>query len=194
MAVYDPEMHKDGIGGTVLFTVYYDKNTPSAVQNKLIFSIKDRSLCKNFEFAAKELAALIWTEADFVCRDGAAHENSVIAWIPRRKRAIGIHGFDHMERLAKCLSEILEIEAVPIIVRLDGASEQKQLNAKERFNNAFASITLSEDHDVLGKNVILIDDVITSGASMKAAARLLALAGARNIISVAIAKSDRPLD
>ncbi len=181
-------------GVTCLFSVYYSAKDPTAVQNRLIFSLKDRASGRVCTFIARELCHIIESEADFVYPGSAAHENALIAWIPRRKKSVRKYGFDHMERVAVCLSEMLDIKALPLLTRLSGSSEQKQLDSRERFQNAASTIKLSTEYDILGKDIILIDDVTTSGASISGAAGLLISAGARNIISVALAKSDRPLD
>ncbi len=193
-AVYDEEMQKTGQGGICLFSVYYSAKVRMAVQNQLIFSLKEHAPKRVAEFVARELCDIIESEAHFVCRGSAAHENALITWIPRRKKSVRKYGFDHMERVAMCLSEMLDIKALPLLTRLSCSSEQKRLDSKERMRNSESTIKLSLGYDISWADIILIDDVTTSGASIASAARLLFSAGARNIISVALAKSDTPLD
>ncbi len=65
------------------------------------------------------------------------------------------------------------------------------LNRKERFENvqmAFACLRFSPQY-LVGKSVILIDDVFTSGATLKECARTLAASGADSIIALTAARS-----
>ncbi len=90
-------------------------------------------------------------------------------------RAIIKLGVDtNLEYIENGLRKIKETEA-----------QVKVSNRHARLNNLHNSFTASEE--VAGKNIIIIDDVITTGATMIEARRALKEAGAKKIIALAIA-------
>ena len=67
---------------------------------------------------------------------------------------------------------------------------QKTLNSMERRVNAERAYAL-RDCQIQGKNVLLIDDVITTGATINACARLLQQGGAQKVFPISIARTKR---
>ena len=81
--------------------------------------------------------------------------------------------------------------ASDVLLRLQHAPPQSSLPRKERLQNvqhAFAVDPLQR-HRLKGKRVVLIDDVMTSGASLTTAARVLRTAGAVHITGVVFART-----
>ena len=68
--------------------------------------------------------------------------------------------------------------------------EQKGLNKKERAFNAQSSYVYIEDSLKDYKNIILVDDIITSGATMYACAFQLYKHGANSVVPIAFAKDN----
>lgn len=109
----------------------------------------------------------------------------VITNLPTASARIRQRSFDQSELIAKCLSEMRQIRFVKTLNRL-GASRQvgatKELRSAQLKNAFWADFS-----DVKGKHVILVDDVITTGASVEVAARILKLSGAKKVIAVSFA-------
>lgn len=194
MTVFDEELLKTEQGGTALWTVYYTAGTRLTAVNRLIFRLKEQGNKRTVHFFARELAAMLEAEAPVLLSGGACHDKAVITWIPRRRDAVSKYGFDHMKRTASALSGLVDIESQPILCRRMFTREQKRLTKKERMKNMERSMCISKRYSVCGKTVVLIDDIITSGASLHTASRLLLSAGAERVIAVCIAASDSPLD
>ncbi len=193
MTVFDEGMMNTERGGAALWAVYYTAGTRLSTQNRIIFRLKERGDIRTVKFAARELAGVLISEASFILPGGAEHENAVITWIPRSYGAVVRYGFDHMKRTANALAGLLELEACPLLCRSIFTGEQKRLGRKARMDNAVRSMYVSEKYAFSGKTVVLIDDIITSGASLHAASELLLSAGAERVIAVCLAASDRPL-
>jgi predicted amidophosphoribosyltransferase len=78
------------------------------------------------------------------------------------------------------------------MVRRTGGSVQKMLGQEQRAKNAFAAFEAVPKHcaDLKGKCVILVDDVVTTGAGLSECARILYGCGAKRVLCVAIAADD----
>ena len=161
---------------------FYDAETENA-QNKVIYSLKRIRNKELTEFLAFELYPHI---IDEINASGISRDSLVFTWIPRKNSSISKYGFDQGRELAIALSRLFGKTAVPLFLRL-GGKEQKKLDIEQRKDNLENSVILnlnligfplSENRNDLrvileDKNVVIIDDVITTGASMKRAVELL---------------------
>ena len=83
---------------------------------------------------------------------------------------------------------------MPWLLRIRDTPAQSSLARKERLSNvahAFAIDPLRQ-RDLEGKNVILVDDVMTSGASLCAAAQALRQAGVGQVTALVFARAEHP--
>ena len=151
-----------------------EENLPS---NSVIYSLKRDNRRDVLTFLAKELSASI--------KIGIPNYSDLfITNVARRRKTIVKYGFDHTALLAKAIARELD---VPYIKALSSMAKhnQKKLSHKERSENArFKAISPKR---LVGKQFIIIDDVVTTGASMVAAASALKSAGVRSTVCAAIA-------
>lgn len=111
----------------------------------------------------------------------------VITYVPRSIDQKNEFGVDQSEFLAKRMSKMLDIPCEPLLIRV-GGKQQKRLHSKERIENvkeSFAPLPKAENY----KNVLLVDDVITTGATVTRCAQMLKMAGVKNVSVAAIAKT-----
>lgn len=74
-----------------------------------------------------------------------------------------------------------------VISRGKHTISQTNLNRKERQQNVHQAFHIKDGVDISGKTIILVDDLITTGATMNECARVLKENGAQGIIGVAVA-------
>lgn len=176
-----------GESGSVLYLVNYTPGEKDTVESRLMLNLKDRATGRIVRFTASELASVITEQ--MLC--GWDTCDAVITWIPRRRSAVINKGFDHMERVAKALSGILGIPCRKLLKRRLFSAEQKTLSGQKRRENAGRSMYISSGTDLTGKTVVIIDDIITSGASIDTATELLARAGAKLVTAVTVSATRR---
>ena len=112
----------------------------------------------------------------------------VLSWVPisaRRKRR---RGFDQVELLAAAVGRELGMEPVSLLKKVRNNPPQSGIPgpAELRANVIGAYEAINRDA-FLGKRVLLLDDVITTGATMGECARVLLTAGAKEVHGAAIA-------
>lgn len=151
--------------------------------NALIYSLKRDNRSDVLKRCADEL--------EYAIRNSISDPGGYIFTnVPRRKSAIIEHGIDHSELLARELAKRFDAEYISLL-KSNAKKPQKSLETADRFKNA--DFYISKNIDLTGRAVILVDDIITSGASMSKAASLIRSLGSReiNAASLAIAYKDQ---
>jgi len=154
-----------------------------AVGNRILYRFKKNDVNTCFRFLGDELARTVSTLLPL-------DEDYTVTYMPRTPDRVLEYGFDQSERLAKELSDALGLSFRKTLKRSMRAKPQKALHtAAARQRNTEESLFLRKgaEKKVAGKRVLLVDDVVTSGASMRTAAKLLKDVGAREIIAVSVA-------
>ena len=154
----------------------YAHSEVSKPLDSLIYSLKRGERDDVFELASDLLSKAVLAH-------GVPLENAYITNIPRRKTAIIRFGVDHARMLAKKVSEKLGIGYLEIF-KSTAKTAQKSLRGVERVKNA--DFSLLNEFDLTKKTVIIVDDVVTTGASMGNAATLVRSMGAKNIYALSI--------
>lgn len=154
--------------------INHDEITPS---NSIIYSLKHDNRRDVLELTGDILLRSINNSLNDI-------SEYIITNIPRRKAAIIEYGMDHSALLAKEIARKSGAEYIPFF-KSNAKREQKSLDSLERRRNA--DFTLINEMDLSGRRVIIVDDIITSGASMANAASLLRSLGCRNITAACLA-------
>lgn len=164
--------------------------TPSIsnTQNKMIFAAKHKNDKRLTEFLASELSVSL---CRYLKDEGIAPDSCIFSYVPRRKRAINTYGFDQSRRLSLEIGRICEGQHAELFSRRRG-KEQKRLDASARSENIALSVGLCSSAQALikGKVVVIVDDLVTTGATLGHAAMLLKRAGASRVVVASIARTE----
>lgn len=110
-------------------------------------------------------------------------QKAIVVPMPLHASRERMRGFNQALSLSKTIAQALNFSVTEPVSRTRRTAEQASLSSVERSvncNKAFESIAITGE-------VILVDDVITSGATMNAAATALKKAGATRVIGFALA-------
>ncbi|WP_299787653.1 ComF family protein [Ramlibacter sp.] len=112
--------------------------------------------------------------------------------MPLAPRRLAERGFNQALLLARALDRD-KVEA-QLLLRLRETGSQTALERKAREKNVEGAFGVEplRAGELRGKAVLLVDDVMTSGASLHAAARAVRQAGARTVAAVVLARTDAP--
>lgn len=145
--------------------------------NNLIYSLKRDNRKDVLDFLTAELGAALSNSIGNL-------EKCVFTNVPRRRKEALRYGFDHAEMLARSLAKRFSAEYYqPLISK--SKKPQKKTQGAERIKNASFKLK-KKTKDLSGKTVIIVDDIITTGASMSACAMLVRALGTKKIIGAAV--------
>ncbi len=114
----------------------------------------------------------------------------IVVFIPLHHSRERKRGFNQAKLLAEIVAKNFNLELKNVLMRVKNTPPQAQAeNREKRRENLFGAFTIIDPDEIKNKNIILIDDVYTSGATMSEAARVLKSRGARKIIALVAAKA-----
>ncbi|GBC58520.1 ComF family protein [Stutzerimonas stutzeri] len=113
--------------------------------------------------------------------------------VPLARRRLRQRGFNQAQMLADWLSRPLGIATdARVLDRVLDTLAQQQLDAATRRRNLRQAFAIATAADVKGRHLALVDDVLTTGATAEALARLLKRAGAERVDVYCLARTPKP--
>jgi ComF family protein len=113
---------------------------------------------------------------------------AIITHVPAATARVRQRGFDQARLLARDIAKRHQLAYVPCLTRLNQA-RQVGASRAERFAHLEQAFRLRGGLDVQGQHIVLVDDVLTTGATVESAARMLRAAGAKRIDAVVFARA-----
>jgi len=118
------------------------------------------------------------------------HGTVVVTYLPTSYTRARERGFDQAELLARAVAEQRHLSFNRLLHR-HGDARQVGSRRTDRFDQARTMFSARSGPLLAGKTVILVDDVVTTGASMEAAGNVLRAAGAECVFGLALARGSK---
>lgn len=116
----------------------------------------------------------------------------MITWSPVSFQRKFRRGYDQTQLLAKALSRELKIPLIKTMRKVRHTKKQSLIkDASERKANISGAYRIRNPKLVSGKQILLLDDILTTGATASECARILLTAGAKNVYFAAIATANQ---
>lgn len=149
-----------------LYTLFYYNKYD--IYKKLIYNIKYQSY-KHLAFYLGQMLG------ERIPETSAA---DIIIPIPLHPRRLRERGYNQAFEIARGISEVLHIDILDdVVVRIKNNVSQTGKNASERLKNVEHIFQLINPQKIIGKRILLVDDVITTGATIGSCMQVLSQAG-----------------
>lgn len=118
-----------------------------------------------------------------------ADKNSIIISVPTHKSKLNSRGYNQSELLAKELALDLKIEfRSDILTKSKKTHSQMSLKREDRIDNLKNAFSLKNNAPIRGKTVFIVDDICTTGSTIKECAKILSKHQPKQIWGVVIAR------
>jgi predicted amidophosphoribosyltransferase len=114
---------------------------------------------------------------------GRATDVDVVTWAPTSATRRRGRGFDQAELIARCVAARLGLPCRRLLERDGAAAPQTGRSRRQRLSGP----TYRVHPRAAGRRVLVVDDVVTTGATLEAAERALRVGGATDVILAAVA-------
>ena len=143
-----------------------------------VYSLKQRGFHDTVEGFAEEMAEMVRREYGGIPFD-------MVTAVPLHKRERRERGFNQAEKLGQAVAERLYLPYETTLTKITVTAPQKELKAVQRTGNLLGVFDVCAD--VNGKTILLVDDVITTGATLDECAKMLKIFGAAEVYAVTAA-------
>lgn len=163
-----------------LSAIYYNQ-----IAKKIITNIKYKLITDAFQ----EFLQFLWqTSGKKFLHFKETFPSCFIQPIPLHKTRQSKRGFNQAEIIAKFFSNKLGYPIIHELVRVKNTNPQAKTHNKiERSMNMRNAFRIQCRENIIGKNIILVDDVMTTGSTTKEATQVLKKASARSVFVFSLA-------
>lgn len=116
-----------------------------------------------------------------------------VVWAPMSETKKRERGYDQSELLAKSAAKALGVPCLPVLRKVRETGIQHELSRdgrEENVKNAYG-VRKSLVAGVKGRRLLLIDDIVTTGATLRECAKALYDAGAESVAAVCVADASK---
>jgi ComF family protein len=103
-----------------------------------------------------------------------ADKVDVVVPVPLHKKKLKQRGYNQSEFIAIGVAKVLKCEMnTDLLKRMEHSESQTKKSKYERWENVGAAFTLTDANQYIGKHILLVDDVVTTGATLEACCKKL---------------------
>jgi ComF family protein len=163
-------------------------------RSAMVYNDASRRLVLAFKHSDRTDAAPAWGQ--WLSRAGAEllAEAEIIVPVPLHRRRLIARRYNQAALMAQALGRHADLPvAVDALRRIRATPSQGRMNRSQRERNVAGAFAVRESRmkDVRGARILLVDDVMTTGATLTACIRPLLRAGVRNIDILTLARVTR---
>ena len=125
---------------------------------------------------------------DLMARRTPHTDQTIVTHVPAVTGHVRRRGYDQAELIAAAFARAQGASRAPLLMRL-GRKQQRGQSRRQRLAQLDGAFRVVRPERVAGAHIVIVDDVITTGATLEAAARALKAAGARRVSAVVFAQA-----
>lgn len=121
--------------------------------------------------------------------NSTSQSSRIITWVPLTRRKTWSRGYDQAKLLAINLSNQVNIPSIALLRRIKTTRDQNQLDGRLRRINMHGAFEPISTDRIYGADIILIDDVYTTGSTVGECSKILKKSGAGSVHVATLART-----
>ncbi len=114
----------------------------------------------------------------------------IIIPVPLHKSRLKERGFNQSELIAASLSKFRDIPVISnALIRIKQTIPQFELKKHEREENVRGAFEVMNRESIYNKDIILLDDICTTGSTINECKKMLLMSGARSVTAVCLTRA-----
>jgi len=158
--------------------IHIASNYQDAVLKKALWMLKYQGVKQLAKPLAELIKERIWKKLET--------GDWLIVPVPLSKNKLRHRGYNQAELIARELPG--NVRADVLFKKFHTKSQVEVKDKEERLANIIGSFEVRNPEKIKGKKIILIDDVLTTGATMREAKKVFKQAGAKKVVGVVVAR------
>ena len=161
----------------------------SACVSPLYYTGDVRESLLRYKFGSLSAYAEVYASFMAKCIDENQFSCDIITWVPLSRKRLRKRGYDQARLLAEELSRISGIGCCRLLKKTRNNPAQSGTgSAEKRRANVSGVYRAADGEKIKGKSILLVDDIVTTGATLSECGRVLMSAGAREVKAVTVAR------
>lgn len=116
----------------------------------------------------------------------------ILTWVPVSRQRRWLRGYDQVKLIAQSVGQELGTPAIPVLKKTRHTKPQSRLwDQSQRKANVLGAFAVCNPEAIAGKRILLLDDIITTGATISECARVLLTSGAKEVYCAAVAAQNK---
>jgi ComF family protein len=117
-------------------------------------------------------------------------EYDVLSWVPVSPDTLKRRGYDQARLLADEAGKVLRQQTVSTLEKTGKNAPQSSLtDGRDRWSNVSGVYSVAHPERVIGRRILLVDDILTTGATLEEAAWTLRKAGAARVVAATLCRT-----
>lgn len=148
-----------------------------------------RNSLLRYKFSSVTMYAPFYANLIVSCSSPGDLDCDLITWVPLSSKRLRQRGYDQAELIARQLSMLTGIECVRLLKKVKNVSPQSLTGnhaaRKKNIENAYSAVS---PWLAAGNRILIIDDIVTTGATLSECAGVLKGAGALSVRAATVAR------
>lgn len=148
-----------------------------------------RNSLLRYKFGGVSAYSQIYADYLIKCIDENGIFCDIITWVPLSKKRLRSRGYDQAQLIACAAAEKLGLDCIRLLIKcVDTPAQSATGNAQKRQANISGAYKTVLPDLLRERNILLIDDIVTTGSTVSECARMLCAAGANRVYAATVAR------
>ena len=156
---------------------YFDKSISCIEYNDISKNLK----YKNETYISRYIARIMKEKLDL-----EDIKYDYILYVPLHKKRLNKRGFNQSEKIGKNLSKLNEVPSHDILIRIKNTKRLYKLSKEDRKKELKNVFKIKDTIDLRNKNILLVDDIFTTGSTVNEISKLLKLNGVNKVYIITL--------